>query len=306
MELIWQGTDITDSVSIRSAVHRDYSCGRSDCLDMELYSARNWYDWQPEVGDKLELTEGNYSTGTLFLNTVLPYEGYYRIIATSMAGTAKRQKTASYENMTLAQIMDLCAAECGMQSARFGVSDGLTYPYLIRDNMGAAEFLEELVRREGCALKCIGGKLTAIAVEYAQNLPVAHTIEYDIEQSQARYIDRRYDRWASVRLISPLGEGTATDSTVPAANGGMTFTCFCPPDVGTAKRWAHGILLMHNRQAETMELNMEYNDGLSAMVRVDIESDSDAAGEWLVDTCEHDFVNLRTCLTLVRCINGVS
>ena len=69
MRLIYQGTDITDSVDIISAVHRDVSDRRCDGLELTLDHAAAWYGWGPQTDDTILLTENGYSTGTLYLET---------------------------------------------------------------------------------------------------------------------------------------------------------------------------------------------------------------------------------------------
>ena len=71
------------------------------------------------------------------------------------------------------------------------------------------------------------------------------------------------------------------------------------------RRWARGFLLHHNRQAEELHLGMEYNAGLTALARIDIKSDTDADGNWIIDEVEHDFIMLKSRAKLYRCITTI-
>lgn len=111
MRLIYQGTDITDSVDIVSAVHRDVSDGRCDCLELTLDHATAWYGWGPQTDDTIQLTENGYSTGTLYLNTIVPEEDSFRILATAGKSSTRRKAWASYADKTLEDIQAMRGGE---------------------------------------------------------------------------------------------------------------------------------------------------------------------------------------------------
>ena len=58
----------------------------------------------------------------------------------------------------------------------------------------------------------------------------------------------------------------------------------------------------HNRQAETLTIESEFNPGFSAMTRIDIVGGTDATGDWIIEEAEHDFYNRKSRAKLYRCI----
>lgn len=304
MELYYQGVDITEEVSITKAVHRDVSSGRCDALDLELDHAAAWYSWKPEIDDKIVLIHDGYSTGDLYLNTILPEEGKYRIIATSYPRAALRKRWASYEGMTLGNLFSNCAAECGMTGALYGISEGLQYTYLTRQNEGVAAFLDRLMKWEGAVLKTVQGRFAGISAAYVQEQDAAQTIEITADQPGVAYVKRENAKLDRLTVITPYGKATAEDAD---SSSGIDSTIATLPamDNAQAGRWARGLLLMQNRRAEELSVGMEFNGGLSAMVRVDVDGETDASGEWIVDEVEHDFVNLRSTVKMLRCIYNV-
>ena len=65
MQLFYEGKDITDHVDILKCIHRDVSCGRSDCLELELDHAASWYGWKPQQDDRISVVHNGYDTGVL-------------------------------------------------------------------------------------------------------------------------------------------------------------------------------------------------------------------------------------------------
>ena len=94
MRLIYEGKDITQYADVRKCVHRDVSFGRSDSLELELEHAAIWHSWNPQQDDRLQVMHDGYDTGSLYLNTILPEKGRYRILATSLPSAAWRKNLA--------------------------------------------------------------------------------------------------------------------------------------------------------------------------------------------------------------------
>lgn len=304
MDVIYEGKNISDDVDVKRCVHKDVSGGRRDMLDIEFEYSNKWFGWQPQRDDKIRIELDGYSTGDLYVNTILPEHGRYRIIATGAKAAARRKAWASYEEKSLSAIMATCAAECGMEHGLYGISGGNVYPFIVRESEDGMAFLDRLLTLEGGRLKCLNGKLRGIGIEYAQGQAAGQTVELDSTQMQARYIHREDIKYAGITVQTPYAKASAFDSSV---GGGVHPIISTLPalDNAQAGRWARGLLLDHNRTAEVLELGMEYNAGMTALARIDIESSTDAAGEWVVDEVEHDFVILKTKATLLRCVTTI-
>lgn len=305
MTLIYQGADITQDVDIVECLHSDVSGGACDCLNIKLDHAEKWFSWGTEKNDTLQIQRSGYDTGILYLNTVAPEGGAYRIYATSAKCVPFLPASRSYQNTTLAAIMASCGGECNMGAKQYGAAGGTPYAYLLRQNETPPAFLERLCAMEGAVLKTFGGDFTAIDVLTAQDLPAMHELALEADQMDSHYIDRRDTLWASVTIKTPFGSGSARDADA-AGGAEKMFTHIAVEDDAQAKRWARGLLLMHNRKAESLEIEMDFNPGYTAMVRVDVSSKTDAAGQWVIDQVHHDFINGRTGARLLRCRTGIT
>lgn len=304
MQLIYQGTDITDSVDVVEAVYRDVSDGRADSLDLVLEHPGAWVQWKPRLDDVMELSQGTLRTGKLFLNTIAPEEDHFRILATAAKSRTRRRAWGSYQEKTLQEIFEQCAAESKMEMKLYGIDGKLFYPYLLRKNEGCAAFLSRISNMEGACLKTFSGRYTAIGVLAAQDIPASATIELAAGQPGVSYSRRENAKYASVTVRSPYASATAYDKG--AAQGEDLIISDLPAmDNATAGRWARGLILMNNRRAEELTIESELNAGFTAMARIDVSGRPDAAGEWLIDEAEHDLVNGKSRARLFRCIRTV-
>lgn len=303
MEILYQGVDITDMVQVKACASRDTSDNRCDSLDIEFENAAGWYVWEPSEDDQIIVSHNGYDTGVMYLNAVLPADGTFRIIATSLPGTARTKAYQSFTGKTIEEIMRVCAMSCGMGFEIYGISAGTVIPYIQRENEGCAAFLHRLLKMEGAALKCVNGKLVAIGYDYAQSLDPHLTIEVSADQPGVEY-KRNAQSLYALTVKTPYAQATAIDLAVPTDRGGRTV--FCPArDNIQAGRWARALLYHKNSKAESLTIESAFNPGFTAMTRIDIESATDAAGEWLIQECRHDFFNLRSTAKLQRCISSI-
>jgi len=304
MELYWAGKDITRYVNILSCVHRDYSSGRADSVELVLDDAAAWYRWGPKEDDEVRVVSDGDDTGTMFLDTVIPDGDRFRIIATALRRDAARKCWKSYENTTIDALFGACAAECRMKAALWGVDGALAYRYILRQNEGAAAFLNRVGCMEGALVKAYGGAIRAVGLEAAQAMKPAAALKITTEQSGIRYERRMKSKLGVLTVKTPGAEVSARDGTAEEGNSEIVTRV---PAGGPAEagRWARGLLRMRNRQAEEISMETELNTAMTAMVRVDVTGETDMAGRWIVDSAEHDLIDKRTRTRLLRVTDSV-
>lgn len=132
MEIFFEGVNISRDVEVSQAKCRDASSGRYDSLDVVFERPQAWHKWKPKPDDRIEVIERAYSTGTMYVNTIVPADGTYRILATAAKTNAARKDYASFEGKTLEEIIKIGAAECGMGCKVYGVESGHRYPYALK------------------------------------------------------------------------------------------------------------------------------------------------------------------------------
>lgn len=303
MNIYWQGADITGLVQVRKCVIRDTCGGRCDSLEMEFDNAAGWIKWGPEEDDQIVVTRDGYDTGILYLNAVLPEDGHYRVIATALPCAARQRESRSYAGKTLGEIMQTCGIVTGMDVALYGISWTTAIPYVQQENESAASFLNRLLEWEGAKLKCVNGKYVGIGLAYAQARNAPQTLALAADQQGVEY-RRCGETWRSVRVLNPYADTTAIDTDAPESHARI---CLSLParNAAQAGRWARGALLAHNREAERLVIETEFNPLYTAMTRIDIEGETDAAGSWLIEETEHDLRNGSSRAVLYRCKNSI-
>ena len=304
MEIIYNGTDITGYVQVKKCVCRDTSVDRCDSLDIEFENAAGWYRWQPEEDDQIIVSHNGYNTGIMYVNTILPVDGRFRIFATSLPCAARTRGYRSFTGNTIEEIMRICAISSGMDFKIYGLDGRITIPYIQRENEGCAAFLYRLLKLEKAALKCVNGKYVAIGYDYAQAMEPHQTLELAADQPGTEY-KRNGLTLRSLTVAAPYATASATDTSVPTSHSSSIRSELPVRNSAQAGRWARGLLFWENRQCESLEIQSEFNIGYTAMTRIDALGSTDVAGEWLIDEAAHDMINLRSKATLRRCISTI-
>lgn len=304
MELYYEGVNIAREVGIAHCIYTDRCGERCDSLELVLENPAAWFGWEPKRDDKIAVVSDNLATGTLYLNTVTPHGGKYRIIATSVPSATRYTSYTCYENMSLDAIMASCAAESGMGNGLYGIDGGMVYPYLLRPKQSGAAFMRWLLELEGAVFKTYNDRFIGIGIDYAQKLDAAVTLKIREDQPGLRYRKQDGRKLAGLTIATPYAKCTAEDSAIDSSNY-CTVTDLPATCAADALRWARGMLLSHNRQTEEMRLELEMLPALTAMAKVNIECGSPLAGSWLVDEAKHDLKWKKTSVKLLRCIDTI-
>lgn len=299
MNLYYEGTNITADVNITRCTHRDVSHGRADCLELEMDHAAAWYRWGPKTDDQIRITHNGYDTGVLYLNAVYPERDTFRILATSLPSAARRKAWGSFQNKSLQTIMHNCAAECGIDAKLYGIDTAFMYPFLLRRNEGCAAFLDRLGSWEGTVIKAFNGAFRGISIDFAQSLAASKSLRITTQQEGVTYTRRDNIKFTGITVATPYAQATARD-TAAGGNNLPVLTQLPAFDVTQARRWARGILLMHNRKAEQLTISSSFDAAMTSLVRVDVSGDTDANGEWLIDEVEHDLFNGTSTAKMLR------
>ena len=291
--------DITGDAMVEEARALDGCGGRRDGLEICVSGAGAWKKWHPEADDTMRATLNGYDTGRMYVSACYPEGDRYTIYASGCPRMSRAKRNRSWHGETLGKIFDETAAYCGMGWALYGMEGEMVYPYMAQRE-GAEAFLDRLMRLEGGRVKTWDGKMLGIGTEWAMKRDPAASIQMEADTPGVYYMRREDVRLGQVTVRTPWGEGSAADTL----RGGLGEEVICLParSAAEARRWARGILLERNMGAETLEMTTDFKKEYTAMARVDVTGDREAAGQWLIEEAEHDLVRETSRVRMHRCV----
>lgn len=301
MKLTYNDAAIDALVDMTLARTTDACGGMFDSLCVRLREAGDWFAWQPNQDDRMTLSHGGYTTGTMYVDSGRSTENGYELYARSCP-TAGDKKWACYEKVNLAQLAGMAAKELGVALALYGTDGAQTYERLVRRNEGWPAFLNRIAERESMMLKFSAGKLMLIDWAWVCAQDAAMHMDITANQQGVRYTQAN-NEYKTLTVAGLPGKATATDAN---AYGSRSRTEAEPVfDTLQAGRWARGLLLKHNLETEKIDMDLTLTPSLAAVMKIELGGLSVLSGDWLTTKVTHDFVKETTTLSLCRCRTGI-
>ena len=162
MELIYNGVDISSSITLQTANLIDSAGGRFDSIELEFEdSAGDWSRWKPALGDTVRLIQDGFDTGSCYVDGLGQRRGIFRITALSAPVEAKEPRSRSWERVRFSEIVQDCADRYGFAVLMYGMDDPL-YEWVDQHELPDFEFLSQRCTLEGATLKISNGTVLSL------------------------------------------------------------------------------------------------------------------------------------------------
>ena len=185
MQLIYEGKDIYNDISISQCVYDSYGEQRSDTLKILFNDTRDtWDSWKPKKGDMIRTTLGACDTGEMHVVSVKPANGLMCLRANSIPEDYNDKKNKSWEFVTFKQICAEIAGRHGLACEFYGVDD-YTYEYVNQQNHEDFVFLEERCVLEGCAFLVYDNRMIVYSEAFMESgeskdeLVITNDVKFD-------------------------------------------------------------------------------------------------------------------------------
>lgn len=185
MQLIYEGTDIYNDISVSQCIYDSYGEQRSDTLKVIFNDTRDlWDGWNPQKGDSIRAILGACDTGEMHVVSVKPENGLMCLRANSIPEDYNDRKNKSWEVVTFKQICAEVADRHGLSCEFYGVDD-YTYEYVNQQNHEDFVFLEARCVLEGCAFLVYDNRLVVYSEAFMESgtpkdeLIISNDVKFD-------------------------------------------------------------------------------------------------------------------------------
>lgn len=254
MDLEYEGTDITQDVTVDTAWHDMYSDGHTDTLYLRLADTqRLWDSWGPKAGDRIRARDGSADTGLMWVDMVKPQSSLITVRALAMPPEAtKTRRSKAWEQVRLSQLWTEVCTRYGLSADMHDVTD-FVYAYVTQNAVPDFEFLQRRFALEGYGLLCYDGKLVIYNARVMDSQSPATTITlapgmtYDLASDEDK-------RFGSVIVT----DGTTTGSY--SIGDGREYRAVLNDRISNqaeADRFARNVLRLKNRDTRRIKFKSE-------------------------------------------------
>lgn len=177
LQILYQGKDIYNDISLSSCIHDMHAGSRSDELEIRFNDTRGlWDNWRPTNDDVIEVIDGAARTGKMYVESVKPDNGSMVLRAFSTPPSAKNSTSKAWEKVKLLQLAAEIAERHGLELKTYEVTDQL-YEYVSQHNLPDFAFLERRCTLESVAFLVYDGKLVLYGEQALERQEPAKTLE---------------------------------------------------------------------------------------------------------------------------------
>ncbi|MBO5155267.1 MAG: hypothetical protein J6C00_13085 [Eubacterium sp.] len=191
MQILIDGKDISDSVTVSSCIHEDSASGRSDALSVSFNddtdSETNWRGWNLVKDTEIEVNTDQFRSGTMYVSRISVSDGRFDVRAQAVRNQARDESTQSYEDVSFVELLQEGAKALNLTLETYGLTD-YTYESVIRLKQNWLGFLNQRCLLEGAGIKIYDKKLVVFDEKSFENMPSVKTITAEDFACQPEFV----------------------------------------------------------------------------------------------------------------------
>lgn len=272
MQILIDGKDISDSVTVSNCIHEDSASGRSDALSIafndDTDSETNWRGWNLVKGTEIEVNTDQFRSGTMYVSRISVADGRFDVRAQAVRNQARDESTQSYEDVSLVELLQEGAKALDLKLETYDLTD-YTYENVIRLKQNWLGFLNQRCSMEGVCIKIYDKKLVVFDEKSFENRSSVKTIKAEDFACQPEFVTSDdvirevHNRFRSVSLI---------DTTVQSgiSYGKRVETEIACTSIGESIRFSNNLMRAANKN-EYRTSGVVTGCELSSGVTVDLD-----------------------------------
>lgn len=206
--------DVTESIAVASCYYDMHAEGEADSLAITFSDTKKqWDKWKPSAeGDTVRITDGAVDSGKLYIDTLKPENGKYKLQAYSTPKSAFSKKSRSFENLTLRQIAEKIAKDNRLQVRFFDVPE-TQFKYVQQRGQSDLAFLHQLCKQRGVSFTVYNECLNLYSEKHIEAVKASKTLSPGRNDDFTVTNDKQAS-WTSCELKNGTYTGTASDASV--------------------------------------------------------------------------------------------
>lgn len=214
LRVLINGKDITESISVAACIYEMHAEGEADSLAITFADTqKQWDKWKPSPeGDTVQITDGALDSGKMYLDSIKPENGKYKLAAYSTPKSAFSIQSRSFENLSLPQLAKKIAQENKLTVKLYDVPE-TQFKYSQQKGQNDLAFLQSTCKRAGVSFLVFDEALCLYGEKHIEKKEAAKTITLSANDKFTVTTDK-HETFSKAELRNGKLTGTATDSNV--------------------------------------------------------------------------------------------
>lgn len=221
--IVYEGTDITQSITLKRCVYDARETGRVPKLDIVFDDERGlWDTWAPQPGERVSVTaDGAAPTGTMFVRSCTPVSGGYEIVADALP-VPDTKAIRTWRSTTLRVAFEQLAATLGLKVEYHGCDDML-FAVIRQDGEGALPVMARICALAGGTFDVYDGIAHVCGRDWIASQKITAALEIS-GTAQYEYERRREYTYCSISQGEIAGVRPSLIATVGSAGHGFAVS----------------------------------------------------------------------------------
>lgn len=256
--------DITKDISVHGCTYEMHADGQADCLSLDFADTKKqWTNWRPgQKSDTIRITDGAVDSGKLYIDSLKPENGNYKLTAYSTPKSAFSVKSRSFSGLSLPQLASKIASEHGLSVKSYSAPETLA-KYVQQRSKSDLAFLNDMCRVAGAAFVIFDGTICLYSQKAMESREASRTLTPD-KTDDFSVSDNRHSVYASCELSNATYTGKAADTSIESGKSYRESVTAAWATQAEANAAASAKLRELNRSGKTAELTTSTMRGLAA------------------------------------------
>lgn len=287
--------DVTNSLNFNEIILYDRLGGMFDNISVCMPLADKI---ELEKGYKITIESDDFSTGSMYIDSVYETDSVLMINAISCNQTNKKQKSKIWRNVKLSEIISDIAKNYGISFKTYGIED-FTYESITQLNETDLQLLDRICLREGYSIKIDDDCLIVFSEYVIEHLENVTTLDYANDSFRKSYSFQDSNDCVHSYTVSCYNDkqGLITATSIDTDNesvGTSKRKNEYVTSLKEAQRFSKGYLRNSNKNKIIGNLSMNFNPKISAGTLVDLTGFEERNGRYIVTEIMHDVLNELT------------
>ena len=290
MKVLYNGVDITNYVEIKKCIHEEYHEFHSDMLTIDMRDLdEKWDKWNPKIDDTIKVIQGVTNTGTMYIKSLEPMCGSYRINAQSTKADVEELHNKEWGIISFLQILQEIANRHNLVLRTYEIAD-TRYKKLSQKNQNDLDFLSDLCKLEGYHYLIFDNQLVCYSKTYLEQ---RDAIQVEITKDNQYRLFRK-KTFGGLKLISGTNEYIHQ-----VGNGYLVDVSIALENLSKAEqeRFAKNLFYHKTKESESGYFyTNQINESLCAgnTIQLNISAASSFSNKCVISQVRNDYFNNRS------------